>query len=113
MNTKYIIEILKPAIIGFILLALIQILSIKYGPKFGAIVTAFPIGLISIYSFHKLKNKVNFGYDATLTNLLVFITYIIYDILINKNINPDKSILISFFFWIILSVILYYLHIMK
>lgn len=100
------LDIIHQFIIGGLLVSGITFVGNNVSVKLAAIITALPLGIIPMYFFNKKVVAQNFGYDATLTNLIVFLTYISYDRAIRKY-SPKKSLLIAFLTWMVLSVSLY------
>lgn len=100
-------DLLKQFIIGGILVSTITFLGNNVSVELAAIITALPIGLIPIYYFNKTTVAQNFGLDATLTNLIVFLTYIVYDYFIRRDGKPHISLLYAFLAWAIFSTILF------
>ena len=102
---------LKSGLIGFVLMSLIHYVSELYGTQFGSIITALPIGLISMWLFRNNQGK-RFGYDATMTNILVIIAYFSYDY-ISKYKSNHIAIIFSLIIWSIGGTILYYTKLLK
>lgn len=100
-------DIIKQIIIGGGLTGLIAYAGNHVSPKLASVITAFPIGLIPMYFFHTKNTAKRFAYDTTFTNFVVFITYIIYDIII-RHYSPHTTLLFAAIAWTISSIILFY-----
>jgi len=103
---------LKSGFSGFILMTLITYISRIGNTQLASIITGFPIGLMCIY-FLKSSQKATFAFDTTLTNLGVFIAYIMYDILHHYKFSNNATLIYSILTWILIAVILYFTHILK
>ena len=75
-----------------------------------SIITAFPIGLIPLFFLHG-QNKINkYGLDTTLTNFIVVLTYIVFNLSVRHHIYTTHAIEIACLSWIIMAVLMYYLY---
>ena len=106
VNIDY-MDLLKQFFIGGLLVATITFLGNNVSVELAAIVTALPIGLIPIYYFNKKTIAQNFGLDATLTNLIVFFTYLVYDYFIRRQQQSHISLLYAFLAWGAFSTVLF------
>lgn len=100
-------DLIKQFIIGGVLVSTISFVGNNVSVQLAAIITALPIGLIPIYFFNQKKIAQNFGLDATFTNLIVFLTYLVYDNIIRRVNDPKEALFGSLIAWAIFSVILY------
>lgn len=100
-------DLLKQFLIGGILVATITFLGNNVSVELAAIITALPIGLIPIYYFNKKTIAQNFGLDATMTNLIVFLTYLVYDYFIRRESKAHISLMYAFLAWGTFSTILF------
>lgn len=100
-------DLFKQFIIGGILVAGITFLGNNVSVQLAAIVTALPIGLIPIYYFNRKTIAQNFGLDATMTNLIVFLTYLVYDYFIRRENKAHISLMYAFLAWGAFSTILF------
>lgn len=100
-------DLFKQFLIGGMLVAGITFLGNNVSIELAAIITALPIGLIPIYYFNKKTIAQNFGLDATMTNLIVFLTYLVYDYSIRRESKAHISLLRAFIAWAILSTTLF------
>lgn len=100
-------DLIKQFLIGGILVSTITFLGNNVSVELAAIITALPIGLIPIYYFNKKTIAQNFGLDATMTNLIVFLTYLVYDYSIRRDKKAHISLLHAFLAWVVFSTILF------
>ena len=105
-------NVIQSAITGAILMGAISWSSTKFSPEIASIITALPIGIVSMYFFNNVTKDKVFGYDATLTNITVIIAYIAFDFLI-KRYKPIIALSVSLIIWAIAGVILHLLHILR
>jgi hypothetical protein len=115
---KTISDSLSAAFIGAVILFGVTYASNspKIGPEIGSIITALPIGLVSMFFFRTRNQAVKFGFDAGITNILVLLAYLTFDIVIRLNKDSFKNhiaLISAFIVWAIGGVILYYTHILK
>tara|TARA_A100001015_G_C14797732_1_gene635634 strand:+ start:446 stop:766 length:321 start_codon:yes stop_codon:yes gene_type:complete len=104
-------DILLSALTGAILMGCITWSSKKFSPEVASIITALPIGIVSMYFFNSKKDK-QFGYDATLTNITVIIAYISFDFLLKKY-KPHVALTVSLIIWALSGTILHLLHVLR
>lgn len=105
-------DVLKSAITGAILMGSITWSSTKLSSEVASIITALPIGIVSMFFFHSKKKQKVFGYDAMLTNITVIIAYISFALLIKKY-NAHIALVGSLVIWVICGIILHFLHVLK
>lgn len=94
--------------LGGTLVATITYLANNVSPKAAAILVAFPIGLIPMF-FLKSKNKERrMTFDTTITNVLVVLTYIALDLLLNQGgIFEKYGVLFAMLVWVVMAGIVY------
>ena len=93
---------------GIIIYILINI-SNKGDPVLGAILSSLPIGLFGLMAIKKKENIQKFYIRSELfTNFTIILMWITINILINYTDDTNKTILIGFSVWIIMSFIFYY-----
>ena len=96
----------QASIIGAVLMGLITYsANVLNNPGLASIITAFPIGILSMW--FQRKNLGIFGYDTTLTNLTVVAAYLVFDFLI-KRYTPHHALIGAIIAWVICSAILHY-----
>lgn len=99
------LEYLKIFLFGGILFVLIKYLSNIVDTKYGAIIAAFPIGLVSSIMFtnkKELKTYVN-AYKKSL--FIILIVSFVYGKLLHLHYSAKKSIIISLIVWLILNFV--------
>lgn len=69
-------------LIGGLLVASITYTAKYVNPRVASIITAFPIGLIPLFFIHKHASLEAYGIDTTKTNIIVVLSYLIFDYLI-------------------------------
>jgi len=100
-------NIITQFIIGGTIVATVTTLATKFSPLAASIVTAFPIGLIPMFFIHNRSILTKYGYDTTITNTLVVISYLAFDMLIRHHVTYPYAPIITILVWCILALSTY------
>lgn len=100
-------NIITQFLIGGTIVAVVTTLATHSSPQLASIVTAFPIGLIPMFFIHDRKILTQYGFDTTITNTLVVISYIVFDLLIRNSLTYNHAPEITLLFWCVIATITY------
>jgi uncharacterized membrane protein (GlpM family) len=108
MTTKHELSmsnLLIQFLIGGMIVATVTALATTMSPLAASIVTAFPIGLIPMFFIHKRSILTKYGYDTTLTNMLVVISYVVFDFLVKNKTTYAYAPVLTILTWCTMAFI--------
>jgi uncharacterized membrane protein (GlpM family) len=107
MTSKHTISLkslLLQFLIGGTIVATVTALATTMSPLAASIVTAFPIGLIPMFFIHNKHILTDYGYDTTLTNILVVISYVAFDFLVKNKMTYPYAPVLTIITWCLMAL---------